>query len=616
MGLRLTSLALASALFSPANAETGFNRQGDEYPIAGLLLGEQVYPGINASQGSGYVVWQDNATDGDGHGIRARRLTSSMLGNLSPFRVNENGAGDQEQAKVATLKNGGAVFVWQGGALGEQDIFARFMAPDGTFLTGDVRVNSFTEGVQIQPAVTVTSDGNVVVVWSSFGQDGSMQGVFGQWLSASGQKVGGEFPVNQYTRFNQRTPAVAALANGEFVVAWVSEQKRFEGSVDIYARILGGSRSSASTELLVNTSTNLCANPVISAAVGGGFMVAWSQRDPADLNNAWDVFARTFNSDGQGTSEAVKVNTHTSGNHFAPQVAAVGDNHLIVWTSLEQDGSGQGVFGRFATSNLQFTSAEFQVNSSTSSDQIHPAVASDGASQFVVVWTSFVGGVNTFDLLAQRFAPAPVRPEAPFVSAISSTKLSVAWPDASSQSVAGYELYIDDGASPVLVAGNVWTLSGFAPATGHSVRIAYRFANGNKSVLSPAAVATTWGSDENLDGLPDDWQAGFWGDDVFSWPDPKLDSDGDGATNLQEFLAGTSPVNAGSVLRTSLMATPQGTFLHWNTQKGFVYQVQSKTDLGLEWADVGGPRFAAGTTDSMLIESGSASVYYRVKRLR
>ena len=40
------------------------------------------------------------------------------------------------------------------------------------------------------------------------------------------QPVSGEFLVNQFTSYNQRTPAVAALANGGFVVAWVSEQER------------------------------------------------------------------------------------------------------------------------------------------------------------------------------------------------------------------------------------------------------------------------------------------------------------------------------------------------------------------------------------------------------
>src|SRR5439155_7675018 len=117
---------------------------------------------------------------------------------------------------------GGAVFVWQGGTLGSQDIFARFLGSNGTFITGDVLVNSFTDGQQADAAVAALGNGNVIVTWSSFEQDGSLQGVFGQVLSPSGQKLGAEFQVNEFTQYNQRSSAVAAIGGGSYVVAWVS----------------------------------------------------------------------------------------------------------------------------------------------------------------------------------------------------------------------------------------------------------------------------------------------------------------------------------------------------------------------------------------------------------
>jgi hypothetical protein len=42
------------------------------------------------------------------------------------------------------------------------------------------------------------------------------------------------------------------------------------------------------------------------------------------------------------------------------------------------------------------------VNTTTVSRQIQPAVASDGVSRFLVVWSSFVGDTS-FDLFAQQF---------------------------------------------------------------------------------------------------------------------------------------------------------------------------------------------------------------------
>ena len=101
---------------------------------------------------------------------------------------------------------------------------------------------------------------------------------------------------------------------------------------------------------------------------------------------------------------------------------------------------------------------------------------------------------------------------------------------------------------------------------------------------------------------------------MFSWPSPYADSDGDGANNYNEFLAGTDPKNANSVLRIRLQLTPQGKFLDWNTQSGLIYQVEGSVDMK-NWSAVGSPRFAPGAVDSMYV-GGSNANYYRVLRLR
>lgn len=593
-----------------------FSAEGNEYPIAGLLSGDQVFSHVSLNASGGYLVWQDNATDGDELGISARRLRSDLLGGLGVFRVNQQGTGDQQNPKVALLKDGGAVFVWQGGPARAQDIYARFVGPDGTFISGDLLVNTYTANQQVNPVVSSLSNGEVVVAWSSYGQDGSMQGIFAQRLSSAGQKSGGEIQVNQYSSFNQRSPAIAALSNSRFAVVWVSEQERFENSVDIYARIFGAELSLITPEFLVNEGTSICANPTITASSNGGFVVGWGRRDLSQQANGWDVFVRSYNETGDRVSGAIKVNTHANGNHYGPQVARVGENNLVVWTSVGQDGSREGIFGRFISENGAMISSELQVNMSTASQQIYPSVASDGGGKVLVVWSSFIGGTTSFDLLAQRYSLSPVKPAAPFVSALSSSRLSVTWPEAANAGVSSYLVYVDNNPEPVAVNGNIWPLSGLAPGSTHSFKIGYKFATGGQSVLSVATTGTTWGSDENLDGLPDDWQNNYWGSNFSSWPAPKADDDGDGASNLDEFLAGTNPRDAVSVLRMQMISTEQGVFLSWNTQPGFVYQVQSESELTSKWVDLGGPRFAAGPSDSMLIHGTSNLIVYRVRRLR
>jgi len=74
-------------------------------------------------------------------------------------------------------------------------------------------------------------------------------------------------------------------------------------------------------------------------------------------------------------------------------------------------------------------------------------------------------------------------------------------------------------------------------------------------------------------------------------------------------------LDASSVLKTQLAADPLGWRLSWNTQPGFVYQVQSSVDF-VEWTNAGTPRYAAGTGDSTLVNKNNGTAYFRIVRVR
>ena len=407
------------------SGQNAFSPGGNDYVIAGALAGDQTAPQAAVNTTGGWLVWQDNAANPNGLRIRAQRLNGSLAQAQAPFLVSSAAAsasaGDQEKPQVALLNNGGAVFVWQGGKFGFQKIYARFCAANGSFLTSDILVNTYANNFQINPGVATLADGSVVVVWASDGQDGDLQGIFGQRFSAAGVKLGGEFQINQWTAKNQRTPAVAALANSNFVVAWVSELQRNAASVDIYARKFNSSGTAVGNEFPVNVSpTNLCANPALAGSPQGGFAVAWSQKDdqvltagsqsgvlvtPAQTSkspNSWDVFARRFNATGVAIGEAVRLNTQVYGDQYAPKLSAFGKNYLAVWNSLGQDTSREGLFGQFLSSDGSLEGVEFRVNTTTISRQIHPTIASDGLNRFLVVWSSFVAN-SSFDLFARSY---------------------------------------------------------------------------------------------------------------------------------------------------------------------------------------------------------------------
>jgi len=610
----LLPLLLALPAIAVAN---NFSRQGAQFGVTPPLVGDQTFPQISIRPTGGYIVWQDNITDGDGLGVSARRLDGSLSGSLGVFRVNVQGTNDQEKPNVATLNNGGAVFVWQGGKQGFQNIYARFMSSNNTWATGDVLVNSLTNSHHIDPSVACLVNGNVVVVYSSFDQDGSMQGVYAQLFSPTGQKIGSETQINQTTAYNQRTPALSRLSDGRFVVVWISEQQRFQNSVDLFARFFTATGAADGSELLVNTDTNICANPSVAASPDGGFAVVWGQRDLLVRSNSWDIFSRTVSSAGIGSPVRI-VNTRLLGDQFAPKISSAGTDYFVVWTSLAQDGSRDGVFGQFLNSTGALVGSELLVNTTTLSQQIHPTVSSDGVTRFLVAWTSYGGGVNSFDLFAQRYATAnqPLSVlAAPFVTVLSSNSLAVSWQPLAGFSIANYEVYADGAATPTATAANPWwNMTGLTSGSTHSFKVCYVLADGRRSPLSASASGTTYSDGAGWGGIPQEWMIRYFGGDMLAWPSPNADSDGDGASNLLEFLAGTDPLNANSVLRIRLQPSSQGLFLNWNTQPGLIYQVQTCTDLS-NWRNVGSPRFAAGTVDSLYV-GGSNANYYRVVRVR
>ncbi|PYI84947.1 MAG: hypothetical protein DME26_12210, partial [Verrucomicrobia bacterium] len=256
---------------------------GTEQAILGTLPGDQVWPAINVNAAGGYLIWQGNANEGTpaaaikkaatpapGWGIGAARLTSGFaVTAATPARVTQRLSGDQEKPRVAALKSGNALVAWQGpGKLGA-DIYAAVIGPGGNLVKSDVVVNTYTKDLQINPDVAALADGNGVVVWQSFQEEGggnAFFGVYAQRFTPAGAKLGREFHVNQTTNYNQRTPAIAGLANGTFVVVWVSELQRFQNSVDLFGRIFDANGLALGNEFLINTTSNYCANPAVTSS--------------------------------------------------------------------------------------------------------------------------------------------------------------------------------------------------------------------------------------------------------------------------------------------------------------------------------------------------------------
>lgn len=232
VGIRAIAVVLAGMLVTPAAAPLA----AAPFPVDPSGAGTQSAAAIGADRTGRYVVaWEDDIADGDGSGIVARRFDAVAGALDDPFAVTVTTAGDQRQPAVAMRDDGGFVVVWEsagqdGDGLG---VYARVFDASGAATSGEVRINAVSAGDQGAPDVAVGASGSFFVVWESDGQDGSGFGVYGRFLDASGQISGADLRLADVTAGDQRTPAIDAVATGDFVVLWEDDDRifgrRYEG---------------------------------------------------------------------------------------------------------------------------------------------------------------------------------------------------------------------------------------------------------------------------------------------------------------------------------------------------------------------------------------------------
>lgn len=141
-------------------------------------------------------------------------------------------------------------------------------------------INTITLAGQINPAITALPDGRFVVAWvnnSLTGGDTSSSSIRGLIFAGNGAPSGPEFLINTTTAGSQYDPTITALSDGRFVVAW-TDTSQTGGDTFGYAirgQVFGANGAPSGSELLINTTTaSFQEQPTITALQAGRFVVA------------------------------------------------------------------------------------------------------------------------------------------------------------------------------------------------------------------------------------------------------------------------------------------------------------------------------------------------------
>jgi hypothetical protein len=164
-----------------------------------------------------------------------------------------------------------------------------------------------------------------VVVWNSRDQDGDDWGVFGQRYDADGVPLGGEFQVNTYTTGGQRFGAVAADADGNFVVFWSSARP---GGFTVVGQRYDAVGNSVGEEFRASSGPQYgISDPAVATDADNDFVVVWTD-DTA-------IFGRRFDAAGTPVGADFHISQESFGNTQYTPAIAVGQSgeFVVVWTS-------------------------------------------------------------------------------------------------------------------------------------------------------------------------------------------------------------------------------------------------------------------------------------------
>lgn len=328
-----------------------------------------------ASNGADYLVaWQDGRTSSPR--IFAGRVSAAGValdGDGLAVSAASNGA-----SAPALASNGANYLAAWASAGGATTIEAALLPAGGPWSALPVaQTVAVAPGMRTSPAVA--SDGSMfLVVWED-SRSGNAD-IYARSVSASGLLVGVERPLVD-TAAAQQSPAIAPRPGGGHIVVWDDDGSGASAPLDVYGLLVDNAGAPQGMPFEVS---GVSANQYMAAvATGpGGVLVVWG--DERGGYPDYEVYGTRVSPDGAvGDINGFVVSTSLV-RQQAPATARLGGTNLVVWSEFRNHDTGWDIFGaRVGDDGVLLDPSGFAI-AVGEGVQTRPAVASDGASWFVV----------------------------------------------------------------------------------------------------------------------------------------------------------------------------------------------------------------------------------------
>jgi len=386
---------------------------GQEFPVSSFQDDILLSPSIaGLSDQKYFVCWESGHADPSGYGIFGQLFNPDGIRLGFEFPVHTTFSGDQKNPAAAALSPEGFVVCWQSVPQAGQasGLFVQAFDSAGRKTSPEFQVNTspftFIENDNFYPSIISLLDGEFFIFWHAWAEDEYQQVVYGQKFRNSGSRDGGEFMVRSQSTLDAINPSAARLDEGRFLVSW--SQMESEGDYNIYAQIFKNTGIQEGTAFRINTGDSFGQWwPTAASLRNGGAVICWSDGDPSSYSV--DVRCRILDSSGQKQSDEFQANTYQSSWQGRQFVTGLTDGgFLVLWQSMDQDGSGWGVFGQFFNGAGGRRGYEFRLNDCQENWQVHPCVSPISADQLLVCWAGQYQFDNPYAIVGKYYPAVKV----------------------------------------------------------------------------------------------------------------------------------------------------------------------------------------------------------------
>ena len=234
------------------------NPVGDQFTVNNITARQQLQPDVSMGPDGGFIVaWTDGQPSPVSFEIYARLFDSSGAPLGGQFQVNTFTTDRQQRADTGFDANGNFVIAWTSETdrvEEDEDIIARRYDSAGNPLSGELVINSHTPDRQREVSLAVGDAGDFVATWQARGVDGSSESIAARRFDSAGTPLAADFQVNTYTYSAQESPSIARDGLGNFTIVWSSYSQ--DGSAKgIFGQEFDSAGNATGSEFRVNTTT-------------------------------------------------------------------------------------------------------------------------------------------------------------------------------------------------------------------------------------------------------------------------------------------------------------------------------------------------------------------------